>query len=418
MNKLTLIVIFLLWGITTTAQTAKVDSSSMVTLRIDPESARGATVSQFFDEIEYIPLETTSESLFGKINQLKLTKNNYVIYDFDTKSVLIFNKAGKFVAKINATMLKSDEESKEPTNFFGFRIINIDGQEQIAISAAKNIFFFDLNGKLIQKKLTKDYPVDRTYSFSNANRYAKASHLKIDGKDSTYYEISLFNNGNEIGNYLPIKRIKGDIYMPGSNTNISGVYNYGIENKFFYTSPYHFNIYEITPEKLSLAYRIILPAANSLPSDFLTNEIYNGQKMPFLQKNNQLAFGIGDTFKFGNHLFFKFRSMALNGSKNNALIYNLKTGELTSIKDLEPDKLSFYLPVTDAGAYYDYTMNGMHLYSEGYLYTSYSSLAMFTFKEQSTGKNPQYNATLTDYFKTQSRKSNPVLIRLKPKTAN
>ncbi len=420
MNKLTSLVISLLWGVTAVAQTAKVDSSSMVTLRIDPENARGATVSQIFDEVEFIPLETTNESLFGKITQLKLTKSNYVIYDSDTKSVLIYTKAGKFVAKINAAMLKGDDESKEPTNFFGFRITGEEGKEQISISASKNIFFFDLNGKLIQKKLAKDYPPIRNHAFSDPNYSAKPSNLKVEGKDSTYYEISLFNKDKEIANYLPfsISRYRNDQFLGGSNSNTSGIYDFGVKNKLFYIRYYDYNIYTITPEKLSLTYRLIFPAVNSLPLDFTINEIYKGQKMSFIQKNSKVFYGVGDTYQFGNLLFFKMRSFAYDRSLKSSFIYDLKTGELTSIKDLEPDKLSFYLPITDAGANYDYHNYGMHLYNEGYLYTSYSSLAMFTFKEQSIGKNPQYSAVLTDYFKTQNRKSNPVLIRLKPKNVN
>jgi len=40
---------------------------------------------------------------------------------------------------------------------------------------------------------------------------------------------------------------------------------------------------------------------------------------------------------------------------------------------------------------------------------------MFTYKEQSVNKNPNYTAAMKNYFKTQDRKSNPVIIQLKPK---
>lgn len=56
------------------SQAGKVDSTGMVTLRIDPQTARGANVSQVFDEVKFIPLETTKESLFGSINDLKIVE--------------------------------------------------------------------------------------------------------------------------------------------------------------------------------------------------------------------------------------------------------------------------------------------------------------------------------------------------------
>jgi hypothetical protein len=85
----------------------------MRTLRIDPTTARGAAASQVFEEIKFIPLETTKESLFGSIHQFRIADGNYVIWDYDTKAILIFNKDGKYKAKINASKIKQDPADKE-----------------------------------------------------------------------------------------------------------------------------------------------------------------------------------------------------------------------------------------------------------------------------------------------------------------
>lgn len=42
-------------------------------LRIDPKQAYGGHVSEYCEDVEYIPLETTKESLFGNINSLIIT---------------------------------------------------------------------------------------------------------------------------------------------------------------------------------------------------------------------------------------------------------------------------------------------------------------------------------------------------------
>ncbi|RZL13073.1 MAG: 6-bladed beta-propeller, partial [Pedobacter sp.] len=55
----------------------------MKTLRLDPSTARGAAASQVFDEVKFIPLETTKESLFGSISQFVVTDGNYIVYDYD-----------------------------------------------------------------------------------------------------------------------------------------------------------------------------------------------------------------------------------------------------------------------------------------------------------------------------------------------
>lgn len=112
------------------------------------------------------------------------------------------------------------------------------------------------------------------------------------------------------------------------------------------------------------------------------------------------------------------RSYGSSRNLNKAIIYNLKTTEITSLKDLKPDSLSSFLPVTDAGAYHDFANKGFHLYKDDNFYTSYSSLAMFSFKQQLGLKFDKFSPQMEQYFKTQDRKSNPVIIQLKPKSTN
>src|SRR5689334_22569280 len=79
-----------------------VDSSKTETLRIDPSNAVGGNASDFFTEVNYIPLETTGESLFGSISKLEITDDYFIIFDYNTHAILIFNKDGKFHAKIKS----------------------------------------------------------------------------------------------------------------------------------------------------------------------------------------------------------------------------------------------------------------------------------------------------------------------------
>ncbi|WP_448633144.1 hypothetical protein [Pedobacter panaciterrae] len=88
---------------------------------------------------------------------------------------------------------------------------------------------------------------------------------------------------------------------------------------------------------------------------------------------------------------------------------------MTSIADIEPDSTSQFLPITDLASQYDFTNKGFHIVTPECFYTSYSSLTLFTAKEQNEDKNRKYNAALTEYFKTQNKKSNPIIIQLKPK---
>ncbi|RZK75654.1 MAG: hypothetical protein EOO92_15845 [Pedobacter sp.] len=116
-----------------------------------------------------------------------------------------------------------------------------------------------------------------------------------------------------------------------------------------------------------------------------------------------------------NNLFFKTASWSWTKDRKNALIYNVKNAALTSLTNIEPDSLSQYLPVTDAGYFYDFLNRGFHNFDGTHFYTSYSSLAMFSFKDLNEGKNRKYSVAIENYFKTSDKKSNPIIVKLKPK---
>jgi len=411
-HTLSFIILFFAAG-NISAQITKVDSSEMVTLRIDPESARGAKVSEIFEEVKFIPLETTKESLFGSIDHLELTKNCFVVYDHDTKAVLIFNKNGKFKAKVNSSKLnESDEKDKQA--FYGFKLINTNETELIRIASGKKYYLFDLEGKLTKKYLRemKDSK-ENHFKFADSITSIAPFHVSRDGKDSTFHEIAILNNKKEVALYFPLEfdRFKTDQYI-GSGNPITDSH---LKNELFYIRYYDYNIYRIKPKSLSLAYRIIFPANNSVPKDFLINPDYKNKRIEYFQKNPTQIYGISNPYLIGYNLYLKANTWGWNLDSKTALIHNLQTGTLTSIKNLEADSLSQFLPVTDGGSFTDFYNHGFHLYEDEYLYTSYSSLAMFSFKDSSVTRNIKYDPLLSKYFETQNKKSNPVIIQLKPK---
>ncbi|WP_285059969.1 6-bladed beta-propeller [Pedobacter ginsengisoli] len=397
------------------AQASKVDSTGMRTLRIDPFAARGASVSQFFDEVTFTPLETTKESLFGAIQQLKVTDEHYIIYDWETKAVLIFTNAGKYVAKINASKIEKDPKVKDQS-FYGFNIKKEDGQTLIEISSGKQIYYFDLTAKLIRKvPVNKDKTKEKDYTnykkFSDGTIIDQA-FLEESGKDSIYYNISLLKDGKRVESYFPYRNSdhKGDERWHGGR-----IYDYGNPDEFLFIKNFYYNIYKLTSKKLSLAYRILFPAVNSLPMDYDTNPIYKGKGYDYYEKNRDVFFELTNSYLHYNNLYFQVRNWNWSRDEKKAFIYNLKTAELTSLADIEPDSTSQFLPVTDLASQYDFTNKGFHLVTPEYFYTSYSSLTLFTAKEQNEDKNRKYNAAITEYFKTQNKKSNPIIIKLKPK---
>jgi len=408
--SLSTLVLIIAFSVKLYSQASKVDSSMLQTLRIDPSSARGAAASQVFDEIKFIPLETTKESLFGTISQLRVTDDRYVIWDNDTKSVLIFDRSGKYKAKVNGSKIEKDPESKQNQSFYGFTLKKEDGKQLIQLIAGEYFFYFDLEAKLIKKVKINEY--SSSYSFPDGT-LLELNHKEKKVKDSAYFEISLIKNKQRVESYFqysPDRYDKDEYYTTGES-----ITNSGNPNEFFSIRPYEYNVFRVTPTKLYLSYKMIFPANNSLPPGFLENPLYVGKRRDYFDKNPKVFYALGSTYQIGENLYFKVANMNWGGTDRKAFIYNLKNKTTTSIADIEPDTLSQFLPVTDAGVHYEFANKGFHIFDGKYFYTSYSSLLLFKFKEQSENKERTYDPALTEYFKTQDKKSNPVLIQLKPK---
>jgi len=58
----------------------------------------------FYDvvkDIEFVPLEMTDESIVGGVSGIKFYKNYMIFYDYQTKSIFIFDDKGKYIRKIS-----------------------------------------------------------------------------------------------------------------------------------------------------------------------------------------------------------------------------------------------------------------------------------------------------------------------------
>jgi hypothetical protein len=408
--RLLIVSFLILHALNSNGQGNKVDSSRMTTLYFDPKGGKGGNVSKIFEDIQYIPLETTKESLFGTISKILLADQHYIIYDDDTKSILVFDMKGKFKSKIASNKLILDGGEID----YGMRGFNIKSNPDgslIRILTKKYFFYYNLNGKLVDKILVKDDTYDWGLRFPDGTYIGDGTQ----GEDKKYYDLVLTKNEKQVVAFFPYSadRFKDDYF----HSTVDIFTDSKIPNEIFFTNWFDYNIYTVTPDKLYLSYQIVFPIVYSKPPDFKTNPIYFGKRRAYFNEDHNKISELKNVFKIGDNLFFKIYTIHSREMRN-SLIFNSKNKTLTSIKDLEPDETSMFLPVTDMGAFNDFDRSGFQLFDGTYLYTMISSLAMFSYKEQSAGKNPKYSPTLENYFKTQDRKSNPVLVKLKPRKTN
>lgn len=397
------------------AQTMIIDSTQVTTLRIDPNNAKGLKVSQVFEEITYIPLETTKESLFGNIDKLAVGKENFIIYDNDTQAILIFTKDGKYQAKIAVSNIV-DEENKTPNTKSRFKkfdlIENVDSPSIIRVKSSKYSYEYDLKGKEVRRISLIDKNFNDRFELGNGI-HAKVNYYIKSGAESNYYELALLKEKEVIGKYFPFAKDweqDGAVYT----INHSSLYPKVDSAAAFFVRPGDYSVYGLTNTGLSKNFKFVFPARNSIPRDFYSNPIFKGKRIEYFDTNRDKIYSVGYTYQVGNGLFFKLATRGgLNG--NDSFLYNLKTMDLFSINHLQPDNTSSYLPLTDEGIGTEFANNNFHTFDGKYLYTHFSSLTMFRFKELVKGKKIEYSPVIKKYFKSGDKKGNPVILQLLPK---
>jgi len=195
-HNLCLLALTCLSSLTAFSQEGVIDSSHVVTLRIDPQSARGAAVSQIFDEVKFVPLETTKESLFGNIAELKIAGNKFLIYDYDTRAVLVFTNEGKYLTKIDAAKLQTEKADKEKAVTHGFTLVTEGNTEYIAVYTPNNVQYFTLEGSFVKKVKNFNYYSPKL-SFANSDVVLRPYTYIKKGKDSTRYSLVTIDKKKE-----------------------------------------------------------------------------------------------------------------------------------------------------------------------------------------------------------------------------
>ncbi|GAA4335453.1 hypothetical protein GCM10023149_43480 [Mucilaginibacter gynuensis] len=393
-------------------ETIKVDTSNFSYLRLDPSNAIGGKVSDFFSEIEYIPLETIKESLFGSILRLEVLEDRFIILENSNHFILIFNSSGKYLSKVGTQKEYLTELS---INRFTKQIL-------FSNDRGKTLTVCDLNGTVL-KKIKFEANADKTKTTS--------SQMIFLGNDesvgSNYYDNIEINSKyyKPFSKYL-IHYAKSDrtVYaqaLPyGKLQNNLDVINVGIgpltltdiDTASFYSKAYDYSIYQISPKTVKLLYKIIFPAYFSVPTNFATDTTLDGNRYQWFEKHPDAIFCVSNFFRAGDNITFKTTSW--NSTKEDDLIYNTKSGTLSALRHIEQDSLSYHLPIFDETSAIS-NKNGVLASDKDNLYLSLSSLEMFKFYNLNLENKSLYPTKLLSYLKKGSKKDNAVIVRLKLK---
>ncbi|HEX8019273.1 6-bladed beta-propeller [Mucilaginibacter sp.] len=410
-RKITIISCF--WGLFVipvfAQQVIKTDTSHFSTIRIDPANSAGGNVSDIFEKVNYIPLETTPESLFGSINQLEVLNNYYVILDYNTNAILIFNLNGKFHAKI---------KGRSNAHIYKFLINRWTNQIVYTADNYQNMTYCDLDGKVI--KTEKDIDPKGTpiiylnsYFISPDQLISYDQYRDLDTLSKYYqpYSRSLLRFGKTVHS-IGMPYTKAETKIDVVSSGIGPLTTFGNDTVFFFAKPYDYTLYTVTPHAIKLTYKFVFPQQYALPSNFVSNPVYDLKRIAYIQKNKDLIFSLNNCYQVGNNLLFE--ASTYGSSQEDNLVYNLKSGNLIAYKHILPDEASWFLPIYDKVSS-NFDNVGLAPCDGTFVYTSLSSLCLFKANEENKDKNVKLPVGLAIYFTKGSTKDNPVILQLKLK---
>lgn len=394
-------------------------SQEATKMRIDPDKAYGGSVSDYFNKIEYIPLETTKESLFGDVARILITDSTFIIHDIDTKSILFFTKKGTYLKKITG---RADEQFK------------------ISMDQIHNLLLVTYRSTSLKNEYFKYFTISGNPLLASENRKIKNSNATVSGeialgneyfaqlKNCTlsknfnidtitnFYLMDIVHKEKVVKQFLPYNQ-KNNLpffVLAGYITRPKIIQN----GSFYIATPFENNVYQINKDTAIKKFQFQFPEKRMIPIeirkstniDSLLNAPY---KVPDFDTR---ILDVSNIF-FNNHiLFFKInvRGYVSTVGQDHRFQYNFMydtiSKKLSSLERITPDSRSYFLPIRS----FRTNINGLD-YHQGEFYSTVSSLQMFTARNANKHRNPQYPPALQQYFKTQNRKSNPVIVRMKLK---
>lgn len=367
-------------------------------LRIDPDGAMGGSSSQIFDSVTYIPLESSKESLFGRVDKLVVTDHFFFILDHNTDVIVVFRKDGRFYSKISMESLIHTPNRE----FLGIRDFTVnEATGTILVRHSEDLgslYALDLHGKLkrrISDKVWWDFHcMDNNHYLMVSGGDIVDSARHIDGNciitdtSTSVLEKSLLRHV-ELGYNLTL----GEAITGGQGRSV------------FYTRTFDYTAYRIDTQGIADTYRFIFPHSYSLPANFLDTAFMPKQR-DYLEKNDAVT-GISGVYKIGENLLF-----CINRSQppvRSTFMYGLKTGILYNLDQVSLDSTNGFVPISEIDDFHILDADGTGFY------TVVPAFEIGQYRDYAKDKHPVYSKEIQAFFLRNNKNSNPVIVRITPK---
>jgi hypothetical protein len=271
------------------------------TIKVEaPEEITKADFTSFFSSWQLVPLETSKESLIGRIDRISLYKNRYYILDRQTNSLFIFSDNGKFQKSIHNI-------GQGPGEYIGLMDFAIDKKKQELILHSHRpyrLLFYDLNGTFLrQEKLS---------TFYTAVSCASEKLIEVNQRKelNSMALVKDLDNG-DINKYIPFSK-KAEIFE-----HFGTGYPYIVQSlNTFVTFPFEPVLYQFNKDGIYPKYRVDFGSHNIPETEFSNGN--NAQKIYMNASKNWDGISISNVRETKDHICFSYGNSII-------VIYSKKT---------------------------------------------------------------------------------------------
>lgn len=351
-------------------------------------SCEFANMSDYFLEIEYIPLQTDTSSMVGNIMSFDIYEDKFVIVDREQKRCMLFDNNGAFIKYIGDI----GNGKGEYNNVFNISVNGINGE--IGVNDFKKMVVYDGDGNFIKSFDYTNLIAGRNLFITEVEMYG--DYFIFNG--AHYFNgrpYSIFARENKDIVYIDSLKMFSDEVETEPRTGLPKKYN--VHSYLYNGEMYNVNgkldtIYSYN-ENLEKSARYILDYGKYSGG----KEVYINGRMVF-EADGAIVFAV---YTKANHFSF----MPIAGNKMCYLVYNKQSGEIKFLPfDESIKKYGFINDIDGSG------MSFLPSAAKGNaMYQFVDACRFIECAERSTSaKMKEVAATLTE-------ESNPVLIKAKLK---
>jgi hypothetical protein len=232
------------------------NKSNLVVLDLDKSFSKQEEVplSKFLENIKFVPLETTAQSIIGRTPRYEVTDEYIIVRNYNTpKQILMFDrKTGKFIREIG-------KYGRGPDEYLRFSFIPYDPEKKVlyAVNSLRQLVEYDLSGKIVEIIKTPDYV--GSGEVIQLSKHQMSFDIMMDNKVFIGYFINILGTENNklalftkdavlkvFPNYQALKTMShGVMGLMDDNHTF-----YRHDNKIYYLEVFSDTLFQLTSNSL------------------------------------------------------------------------------------------------------------------------------------------------------------------------